>query len=1083
MSGYDMTVYPLQKLVDSAGAGVWVWDIEHGEFWTNSAVLGITGLDSVKSLEDIRMLVDEKDAASIRKFMDECNNGVRNSFDKRYSIICGDRKKRWVYEHCIVEKRGSDGRALFMSGLLYDITKERKREEALSLENKYRMFISHQAGLGGWEWTADGNRISFSDDYRKLLGRLPEELDGTVREVCENHVHPEDVRFLEESFWEYVKNPKDIFQIDFKLLHRDGHFIWVQNTANAVEFDNEGNVSKIIGGILDIDRQKRTEERLREINTAMFEGNMHVNILFDSNNSVIGCNPAALDLFCFDNEEAFLQGFEEALKFALLPVQSNGKPALSVKENFIITAREGYNLFAAEVMKSGRIRTFDVHSKKVTHDGTFAVFVSMIDITHIIEAQHMLEKQDNLLSVINMMTSELISAQPDEFEDNVYKALMHIGTAAGVDRVRVWQKVQKDGIDYVDEIYRWNQEKRQNAKLTSRRLSDLPYRDDMLLRRMTINSSVHDLPDIERRAFIMQGIKSILIIPMYVEDEFWGFIGFDDMSRYRNFTLAEESALNSAGNIIISAHLRNIMTQKLITAREDALSGMRAKSDFLSRMSHEIRTPMNAIIGMTTVARKADDIQRIYECLEKVDSSSKQLLGIINDILDMAKIEADKFEIGSYEFNFEKMLENIFNILQVKFDEKRLDFSYDFDRAYTRYMISDELRLTQVLTNLLSNAVKFTPECGVIRLRVREAEAGREKSLLRFEVADNGIGIDSERIKNLFESFEQADGSITRQFGGTGLGLAISKKIVELMGGRIWVESEQGAGSTFIFEVEVGWGSVANEIMHTRRIREDVRIMVVDDMPDVLEYISSILESFALTADTMTGAIEAIDAANHSLKEGRPYDIAFVDWNMPEMNGGETAVKLREILGEDVIIVMISVSEYNEIVHEINEYGVTRFLQKPILPSALYNILLGTSSESTVLDDQKRDYDWSDKHLLLTEDIEINREIVIALLEDTGINIDVATDGVDAIKKYSENHDKYDIIFMDVQMPILDGISATRKIRELDYETAKTVPVIAMTANAFKEDAENCYRAGMNGHVAKPIVVDILFDVLEKYLS
>ena len=394
-----------------------------------------------------------------------------------------------------------------------------------------------------------------------------------------------------------------------------------------------------------------------------------------------------------------------------------------------------------------------------------------------------------------------------------------------------------------------------------------------------------------------------------------------------------------------------IENTRLASEKEAAEKGSRAKSVFLANMSHELRTPMNAIIGMTAIGLSGASIERKDHSLKKIDDASKHLLGIINDILDVSKIEAGRFELSEVEFDFEKMLRQIETVINFRIDEKKLKFSVNVDKDIPQNMIGDDQRLKQVIINLLGNAVKFTPESGSISLSADYLGEEAGTCAIKIAVTDTGIGISSEQQAKLFHSFQQADNDTTRKFGGTGLGLKISKNIVEMMGGEVWIESELGKGSTFAFTIKMKCGSAATQ------------------MSDSCD----------------------IDPAN------------------------------------------------------------------------VAGLFKGFS-------------------ILLAEDVEINREIVATLLESTLVDIDYAENGKEAVRMFSEEPDKYDLIFMDVQMPEMDGYEATRIIRELDAPNAKNIPILAMTANVFKEDVENCMKAGMDSHIGKPFAFNEVIDKLNRYL-
>jgi signal transduction histidine kinase/DNA-binding response OmpR family regulator/PAS domain-containing protein len=510
---------------------------------------------------------------------------------------------------------------------------------------------------------------------------------------------------------------------------------------------------------------------------------------------------------------------------------------------------------------------------------------------------------------------------------------------------------------------------------------------------------------------------------------------------------------------------------QLYDAIRQANAASLAKSMFLSSMSHEIRTPMNAIIGMTSLARKTRDIQKIQRYLEKTEEAGHRLMSLINDILDMSKIESGKLQISESEFDYMKMCENAANVIADKAIEKRITLKTVYNAGFTRLMWADELRVSQVIVNLLSNAAKFTPDGGLITLTSDVID----DKILRVTCADNGIGIRPEALPKLFANFEQADNTITRQFGGTGLGLAICKQMIELMDGTISVESTVGVGSTFTFEIPIEWRGPIKISASVGDVMANTRVLVVDDESDITEYFAELLKGYYIQADTAESGIEAIALAQKAKGGGRPYHIAFVDWKMPELSGAETAEAILEIL-PDCKIIIISAYGWEEIKDSFKEvaqrYAVD-FMPKPIPPSDIYNRIV------SLLDIEVRNAnatDFKGKRILLVEDVEVNRLIVTDLLEDTGCIIDEAENGQIALDMVVDQH--YDLILMDMQMPVMDGLTATKRIRTFDTET----PIIAMTANAFREDAEACLAAGMNAHISKPLDNDVFLRTLTEYL-
>jgi signal transduction histidine kinase/DNA-binding response OmpR family regulator len=517
---------------------------------------------------------------------------------------------------------------------------------------------------------------------------------------------------------------------------------------------------------------------------------------------------------------------------------------------------------------------------------------------------------------------------------------------------------------------------------------------------------------------------------------------------------------------------------------EIAQNASKAKSDFLSNMSHEMRTPMNAVIGMTAIAKTSSDIEKKDYCLNKINDASTHLLGVINDILDMSKIEANKFELSDGEFNFEKMLQRVVNVINHRVEEKRQTFIVHLDRTIPQTLLGDEQRLTQVITNLAGNAVKFTPEAGDIRLETHLLGEEDDICTVKIEVIDSGIGIPEEQQSRLFSPFEQADSGISRKFGGTGLGLAISKRIVNMMGGEIWVDSKPGQGSNFSFTIKVK--RVSHEtlrLLNPEVNLENVKILVVDDTEEIRDYFKEIVTASGIDCEVAACGLDAQDL----IERNGAYDLYFVDWNMPDINGIELTRWIKNRDGNNSIVIMISSIEWNSIEAAAKEAGVNKFLPKPLFPSSIFdciNTCIGVCSiEVSRSLSHAETYNFEKYKALLAEDVDINREIVSALLEPTKLTVDFAENGVEALQKFSGSPDRYDLILMDVQMPEMDGYEATRKIRELKTPEAQKVPIIAMTANVFREDIERCLDAGMNDHLGKPLNLEEVLIMLCKYLE
>ena len=850
-------------------------------------------------------------------------------------------------------------RGLSTSNFEYDIMKYKLANDAL--------------GIALWDMdvavadpVSPENKLIWSQELRHMLGFSDEsDFPNTIFALADRF-HPEDSAKVFAAFAAHFndRTGQTPYHIEYRLKHKNGEYRHFMGFGGTLR-DKNGVPLRVSGAVMDITETKQMEARLERQQKDMAEAHNRAKVIMEA--SPIGTTLWDRDCRLFDCNEAYVRLFDlkdihEFLEHHLLlnpeyqpdGWRSSDKIAAMVQRAFA----QGKCDF--EWMH----RAFDgtpipcfVNMVVVAYEGDYAVAGYLHDLREQKAMMSALERRDTLMSVSNQVAGTLLQSDIDDFDERLMLCMGMIGKAVDANRASVWINSDKDGRLHCTQIYEWLEgaESQMSKDITIEAPYDevIPGWEKILSSGKSINSLVRDLSSAEQKQLTAQGIKSLSVMPIFVREIFWGFMGLDHCNEERILDETELDILRSCGLMIANALLRNVIIHDLRDASAQAMVASQAKSNFLSNMSHEMRTPLNAIIGMTAIAKKTEDPERKNHAINKIGDASSHLLGVINDVLDMAKIEADKLELAPIEYHFERMLQSVLSVINFRVDEKQQTLTINVDSRIPHFLFGDDQRLAQVISNLLSNAVKFTPAGGRILLEATLAGEADGCHELCIKISDSGIGISAEQKERLFSAFEQAEKGTSRQYGGTGLGLVISKRIVELMGGDIWVESEPGKGAQFIFTAKV--------------------IACPDEGTDNAE---------GDAADSIASAA-----------------------------------------------------------------------------------------------------DFRGKRLLVAEDIEINREILMALLEDVGLIIDCADNGEEALTMIESEPSKYDIVFMDVQMPVMDGLEATRRIRALPASADIRLPIIAMTANVFKSDIEECLAAGMDDHLGKPLDIDKVLAMLRKYLS
>lgn len=534
-------------------------------------------------------------------------------------------------------------------------------------------------------------------------------------------------------------------------------------------------------------------------------------------------------------------------------------------------------------------------------------------------------------------------------------------------------------------------------------------------------------------------------------------------------------------------HREEKQKEMLALAAERAEAANLAKSDFLSRMSHDIRTPMNAILGMTAVAgMHIDDKERVLDALGKITVSSKHLLGLINEVLDMSRIESGKVSLTEGIFNLSDTFENLLTIFHSQMEARNLELCVNVVNVEHESVIGDEQRLQQIFMNIMGNAVKFTPEGGKISLYIEEKPSHIAGSgFFEFTFEDTGIGMEKDYIQKIFEPFSRAADSRIGKIEGTGLGMSIAVNIARMMNGDIKVASTLGEGSRFTVQVYLKLNDITQADIEAF---SSLPVLVADDEEAACESACEILNSLNMDAEYVLDGDSAIKRIIEARKAARDFAVVILDWKMPRKDGLTTAKEIRNLTGNDIPLIILSAYDWSDIEAQAMDAGIDAFIEKPLFKSRLMKVLkdvlgLGNNERPATALDSFKEQDFSGKRVLLVEDNELNIEVASELLDIVGIQADQALNGqlaVDCVLEHEPGY--YDLIFMDIQMPVMDGYEATRQIRKLDREDARTIPIYAMSANAFAEDVENSIRSGMNGHIAKPIDMDPIEKVMQKHL-
>ena len=716
----------------------------------------------------------------------------------------------------------------------------------------------------------------------------------------------------------------------------------------------------------------------------------------------------------------------------------------------------------------------------------------VMDISGRMALAEELSHKESLLKSVARAMDLLLKAE--NLGEAMKKSLRILGQATGVDRVYIFENNVNDKGEWVtSQRFEWNSgakpEQINNPDLQEIPLSAISSFSTALQDKKIFYGLVKNFaPDI-KAVLEPQEIVSIIVLPIFIQDHFWGFVGFDECKFERLWSEAEQSILLSFAATLSGLIRRQKVEQELLAAKEEAEIANAAKSQFLAHMSHEIRTPLNGIIGMTELAllTNLSTSQRTY--LETVQSSANGLLDIINDILDLSKIEAGKLQIEKVVFDIYELINNAVSILSIKAYEKKLELMSYIDPGIPQHVLGDALRIRQILVNLLSNAIKFTKQGEIVVRLTCAPGAPKNKIKLHLSVTDTGIGISKEQHEIVFESFQQADGSFAKRYGGSGLGLSISRQLAHMMGGSITVESEFGKGSCFTAAITVERTSETPKKVALSYQGPIHRVLLVDDNRTNLRIQSEMLRQWGISADTCLDATQALSLLLLAQEKQKPYDLLILDYLMPQLNGLELVSQIRKTPGlrlQPVVLMISSLDKY-DIDERAENLDIRVFLYKPITQEQLKNTLinLGMHTVDPGAEPETQEAEKQDEQLLfhgavlVAEDNLVNRKISNEIMKQLGFHVLEARDGVEAVDLFTTQ--KIDLILMDVMMPNMDGYEATKQIRLIEQQAGGHVPIIAITANAFSGYREKCLSVGMDDYLPKPFKREELIASIRKY--